>query len=142
MRIGEVARTLGVSADTLRFYERSGLLPAPGRTASGYREYGPPEVERIRFMLDLRRLDIAPVDAARIAAWCQSGHCSETSAALPAVLGARRAAIRDRIEGLEALDRRLARLEAHLALSPLPMAGNPGPCCTAAAAVVDEAVHA
>lgn len=140
MRIGEVARELGVSADTLRFYERSGLLPMPPRTESGYRDYGPAETERIRLMLDLRRLDVAPLDAARIAGWCQSGHCSQASQALPDVLRARRAAIRGRIEGLEALDRRLAALEAHLMLIPLPMAGAAGPCCAAAAAVMDEGI--
>lgn len=141
MRIGELARTLGVSADTLRFYERTGLLPRPPRTESGYRDYGAVEAERIRLMLDLRRLDISVTDAARIAGWCQSGHCLDASAALPDVLGARRAAIRDRIAGLRALDRRLAELERHLALRPLPMAGAAGPCCAAAGAVERAVRH-
>jgi DNA-binding transcriptional MerR regulator len=141
MRIGELARELSVSADTLRFYERSGLLPRPRRTDSGYRDYGPAEIERIRLMLDLRRLDLPPVDAARIAGWCQTGHCAETSRALPEVLQARRAAIRERIEGLQALERRLATLEAHLSLRPLPMAGTTGPCCAAAAAIEDIVSH-
>lgn len=141
MRIGDLARELGVSADTLRFYERNGLLPRPPRTESGYRDYGAVEAERIRLMLDLRRLDISPADAARIAGWCQTGHCTDASAALPDVLGARRAAIRERIAGLRSLDRRLADLEAHLALNPLPMVGGAGPCCAAAAAVEDVVRH-
>jgi DNA-binding transcriptional MerR regulator len=141
MRIGELARELGVSADTLRFYERSGLLPRPPRTDSGYRDYGPVETERIRLMLDLRRLDIPVTDAARIAGWCQTGHCMDASTALPDVLRARRAAIRERIAGLRELDRRLAALEAHLALTPLPMVSDAGPCCAAAAAVGDAARH-
>ena len=133
MRIGELARDLGVSADPLRFYERSGLLPRPRRALNGYREYGPLESERVRLMLDLRRLDIPLADAARIAGWCQAGHCEETSTALPQLLSTRRVAIQERIRGLEALDRRLAALEAHLALVPLPMAGElGGPCCAAA----------
>jgi DNA-binding transcriptional MerR regulator len=140
VRIGELARALGVSADTLRFYERSGLLPPPRRTENGYRDYGPLEMERTRLMLDLRRLDIPLTDAARIAGWCQSGHCTETTTALPQVLSARRAAIRERIRGLEELDRRLAALESHLALAELPMVGESGPCCAAAAIIrADEA---
>lgn len=135
MRIGELAHELGVTADTLRFYERSGFLPRPRRTESGYRDYGATDTERIRLMLDLRRLDIAPADAARIAGWCQSGHCTDSSSALPAVLAARRAAIRERIASLRDLDRRLADLEAHLALTPLPTVGAVGPCCAAAGAV-------
>ena len=130
-----MARELGVSAETVRFYERSGLLPRPQRSANGYRDYGSVELDRIRLLLDLRRLDIPLTDAARIAGWCQTGHCAETSTALPQLLGARRAAIRERIRGLEDLDRRLADLEAHLSLATLPMLADGGPCCDAAAAV-------
>lgn len=39
MRIGELAQSAGVSIQTIRFYERNGLLPVPGRSASGYRCY-------------------------------------------------------------------------------------------------------
>lgn len=135
MRIGELARELGVSADTLRFYERAGILPRPRRAENGYRDYAPAELERTRLMLELRRLDIPLADAARIAGWCQTGHCEQTSVALPQLLAARRAAIRERIGRLEELDRRLAALQSHLALAALPMVGDAGPCCAAAAVV-------
>jgi DNA-binding transcriptional MerR regulator len=135
MRIGELARELRVSADTLRFYERSGLLPATARSENGYRDYGPDDVERIRLMLDLRRLDLSVSDAARLAGWCHTGHCSDMSEALPAVLAARRSAIRDRIRGLRELDRRLAELESHLSLTQLAVVGSEGPCCAAAGAI-------
>lgn len=141
MRIGDLARDLGVSADTLRFYERDGLLPRPPRGENGYRDYGPADRERIRLLLDLRRLDVPLVEAANLAGWCQSGHCADTTHALPEVMRARRSAIRERIEGLEALDRRLAQLEAHLALAALPMAGAGGPCCAAAGAVEEAVSH-
>jgi len=137
VRIGELARDLGVSPDTLRFYERDGLLPRPPRGENGYRAYGAIDRERVRLLLDLRRLDVPLSEAASLAAWCQSGHCAETTDALPQVMRARRAAIRERIAGLEALDRRLAQLEAHLRLAELPMAGGSAPCCAAAAAVED-----
>ena len=135
MRIGELARELGVSADTLRFYEKSGLLPGPGRGENGYREYGPAEIERLRLVVELRRLDIPAPDAARMAGWCQTGHCLETSAELPSALAERRASIAARITALRALDDRLAALERHLSLAELPMAGSEGPCCAAAAAI-------
>ena len=138
MRIGEMARELGVSADTLRFYERSGLLPPPARTESGYRHYGPADSERIRLLLDLRRLDLPLEEAARLAAWCQTGHCSETTDELRHAIAAKRVEVRDRLSGLERLDARLAELERHLALTPLPMSGASGPCCAAAAAIRSE----
>ncbi len=89
MKIGELARELGVSADTLRFYERSGLLPRPRRRENGYRDYGPMELERIRLLLDLRRLDLPLDEAARLAGWCQSGHCAETTVELPQAIASR-----------------------------------------------------
>src|SRR3954454_756861 len=50
MTIGQVARQAGVGVETLRFYERQGLLEDPGRRASGYRQYDPAVVGRLRFI--------------------------------------------------------------------------------------------
>lgn len=48
--IGTVARRAGVGIDTVRYYEREGLLPPPHRRPSGYRDYGRAAVERLRFI--------------------------------------------------------------------------------------------
>ena len=50
MRIGEIAAEAEVNIQTLRYYERRGLLEAPVRRASGYREYGSDDVQRVRFI--------------------------------------------------------------------------------------------
>jgi len=50
MKIGELARQAGVAIDTVRYYERQGLLPEAERTRSGYRCYAAPDVERVRFI--------------------------------------------------------------------------------------------
>jgi MerR family copper efflux transcriptional regulator len=50
LTIGEVARRAGVAVDTVRFYERQGLLDEPARRPSGYREYGEGVVDRLRFV--------------------------------------------------------------------------------------------
>lgn len=50
MKIGELAARAGVSVDTVRFYEKRGLLPTPRRRASGYRTYTDQTVERIRLV--------------------------------------------------------------------------------------------
>jgi DNA-binding transcriptional MerR regulator len=50
MRIGELADLTGTTTKTIRYYESIGLLAEPGRTASGYREYGEGAVERLRFV--------------------------------------------------------------------------------------------
>jgi len=50
LRIGQVAGQAGVNVQTLRFYERRGLLAEPPRRASGYREYPLESVQRVRFI--------------------------------------------------------------------------------------------
>ncbi|MBP2278525.1 MerR family transcriptional regulator [Sphingomonas sp. PL20] len=50
LRIGELADAAGVRKDTIRYYERTGLLPAPQRTSAGYRVYHPSDVDRIKFV--------------------------------------------------------------------------------------------
>ena len=54
--IGRLAKQAGVGVDTVRFYERRGLLPQPQRTASGYRMYGEETISRIRFVRRAKRL--------------------------------------------------------------------------------------
>jgi MerR family mercuric resistance operon transcriptional regulator len=50
LRIGEVAKASGVAVETLRFYERRGLLGRPRRTGANYRVYGPAVLERLAFI--------------------------------------------------------------------------------------------
>ena len=56
MRTSEVASEAGVNAQTLRYYERRGLLPEPERLQSGYRSYGPEAVRTVRFVKRAQRL--------------------------------------------------------------------------------------
>lgn len=48
--IGKVARMSGVGIETIRFYEREGLIPEPPRRDSGYRQYPPATIERVHFV--------------------------------------------------------------------------------------------
>lgn len=50
MKIGEAAAASGCHLETVRYYERIGLLPAPPRTSGGYRDYRPADVDRLRFV--------------------------------------------------------------------------------------------
>ena len=50
MNIGHLAKAAGVGIDTVRFYERAGLMPQAARTTSGYRTYAAADVERLRFI--------------------------------------------------------------------------------------------
>ena len=50
LTIGQLAAAAGVNAQTIRYYERSGLFPEPMRTASGYRQFEPEELRRLQFI--------------------------------------------------------------------------------------------
>ena len=56
MTIGQVAKLAGVGVETIRFYEREGLLNKPKRRQSGYRMFGPEVVNRIRFIKNVKEL--------------------------------------------------------------------------------------
>jgi MerR family mercuric resistance operon transcriptional regulator len=138
MRIGELARRTGVAADTLRFYEREGVLPRSARAANGYREYDEADAEHVRLLADLRSLEIPLADAAEVARFCHSGHCDVAAHELPELIERQRQGIAERIARLHRLDDRLADLAGHLGSGPvalLPMAPE-GACCDAAAAVL------
>jgi len=144
MRIGELARELGVTPHAVRFYEKAGWLPQPDRAENGYREYDVADLDHLRLLVDLRRLDLPLDSAARLASWCHSGHCEQTSAVLPQQLAERRTEIAERVAGLQALDARLAALERHLETGQPRITGelqmlatDASPCCAAAAAVED-----
>jgi Cd(II)/Pb(II)-responsive transcriptional regulator len=58
MKIGELAKRTGAQVETIRYYEREGLLPAPARSEGNYRLYGQLHVERLQFVRHCRSLDM------------------------------------------------------------------------------------
>lgn len=56
MKIGDLAARAGVSVQAVRYYERRGLLPAPARTPSGYREYDDGDLRRLEFVCNAKDL--------------------------------------------------------------------------------------
>lgn len=62
MKIGELARKAGSNSETVRYYERIGLLPRPGRTDSNYRDYSQGDVQRLSFIRHARGLGFELAD--------------------------------------------------------------------------------
>lgn len=58
MKIGELAKATHCPVETIRYYEKEGLLPEPARTASNYRTYDDSHVTRLRFIRNCRSLDM------------------------------------------------------------------------------------
>jgi len=66
VRIGQLAARSGVGVRTIRFYEQAGLLPAPPRTAGGYRSYDDDAVIRLRFVRSAQTLGLSLAEIAEV----------------------------------------------------------------------------
>ena len=110
MRIGELARQAGVDVQTVRYYEREGLLDAPGRTGAGYRAYGPEHLERLNFVRHCRSLDMPLAEIKRLIELSteKAVSCDEVNALVRTHLGR----VQAKRKSLEALEKQLAALNA------------------------------
>ena len=68
MRIGELAQQAGIKVDTVRHYEKVGLLPSPPRLANGYRSYTSLHLERLAFIRHCRSLNMSLGDVGQLLA--------------------------------------------------------------------------
>jgi DNA-binding transcriptional MerR regulator len=121
LTIGQLAHEAGVHVETVRYYERRGLLREPPRTAAGYRQYSSADLWRLQFIARAKQLGFTLAEVARLAGEHDSqddrtlDHQVAADAERPAdsVLSAARAKLRALDEQQKALDEtrmRLARL--------------------------------
>ncbi|MGY1830484.1 heavy metal-responsive transcriptional regulator [Geodermatophilus sp. SYSU D01180] len=75
LRVAELASAAGVPTDTVRYYERVGLLPEPERTAAGYRSYDAGAVDRLHFIRGAQRLGLRLSDIRALLAVRDTGTC-------------------------------------------------------------------
>lgn len=100
MKIGELARQTGLSVDTLRFYERIGLIQRPARDGGGRRDYDPAVLDWIAFLARLAATGMRQADRVRYAALRRQGDA--TLAARRAMIEAHRTTIAARVAELNA----------------------------------------
>jgi len=109
MKVSELARGAGIAPSAVRFYEETGILPPATRLRNGYRDYAPGALARLRLVVALRRLGLAPVDAGRLAALCLERGAVDLDLA-PMIAGQRLAIERQRAD-LDRLESELTDLE-------------------------------
>lgn len=110
MKIGELARTTGTPVETIRFYEREGLLPQTARTEGNYRIYTPAHGERLSFVRHCRSLDMT-LDEIRVLLRFKDApgdDCAGVNALLDEHIGH----VGARIRGLRQLEKQLKSLRA------------------------------
>jgi Hg(II)-responsive transcriptional regulator len=108
MRIGELAQRAEVNVQTLRYYERRGLLPAPTRRPSGYREYAPDTVSLVRFIKRAQELGFSLRDVGELIELRKNP--ARNRAAVRAVGVRKLADVAARIRRLTAMQRALEQL--------------------------------
>jgi Hg(II)-responsive transcriptional regulator len=111
MQIGQLAQKAGVPIDTVRYYERQGLLPPPQRRASGYREYTARDVSRLRFIRRAKDLGFTLQEIQDLLVLSAARHADR--AEVRALAARRLADIEHRIRELEAMRSVLANLVRH-----------------------------
>ena len=113
MRIAEVSKRLGISADTLRYYERIGLLRPVRRNESGVRDYGEQDLARIRFVKCMRGANVSIEALIEYMELFEGGDA--TLEARKAILEEERDKVRERMTemqaGLDRLDYKIAHYE-------------------------------
>jgi len=110
MKIGELATHAGCDVQTVRYYEREGLLDAPARDASGYRHYAARHLERLCFIRHCRSLDISLAEIRQLLAYSDAPaqNCREVNALIDEHI----ARVRQRRSALLALERQLVTLRS------------------------------
>ena len=126
----ELARRAGCNIETIRYYEKTGVMPDPPRNAAGYRLYDDSHLSRLRFILRARELGFAIDDVRGLLSLVDRGHqtCAEIKQRTERHLVDVRARIAD-----------LRRIEAVLARTAVQCSGDEVPECPVLTALGTDA---
>jgi DNA-binding transcriptional MerR regulator len=136
MTVSKLAARVGLTADTIRYYERAGLLPPPDRTASGYRAFDDDAVDRLRFIKGAQRIGLRLQEIKELLdIWdrglCPCGHTEE-------LLRRRVSEIDAEIAGLEGTKRDLLAFTRRFTAIECPEGAEPWPCAEGFIAAADQ----
>jgi DNA-binding transcriptional MerR regulator len=114
LTIGQVAKSSGVAAKTIRYYEQIGVLPAPSRASSGYRLYDQSGVERLRFIRRARSLGLPLQELKALMATLNGGAQPALRPRLRALVRAQLDAVTTQIADLERLRLQLEHIHQQM----------------------------
>ena len=110
MRIKALSEATGVEVETIRFYEKEGLLPAPARSDNGYRTYTVAHLERLAFVRHCRALDMPLSDVKRLLDLTEAS--ASDCADVDLLVDAQLARVRARLKSMHALEKQLVQLRS------------------------------
>lgn len=110
MQIKDLSRATGVDVETIRFYEKQGLLPAPARRENGYRVYEAVHLERLAFVRHCRALDMPLLDVKRLLGFVDASE--EKFGEVDVLVDQQLVRVRARLKSMRALEKQLLQLRA------------------------------
>ena len=119
LTVGQLAARAGVRTDTVRYYERAGLLPQPSRTDGDHRRYGPADVDRMLFIRGAQRLGLRLAEIRDLLVVRETGVCP---------CGPAEALLREHVAEIDREVARLAALRAELSGMIAGLADSSGSC--------------
>jgi DNA-binding transcriptional MerR regulator len=119
LSVGQLAASAGVRTDTVRYYERTGLLPPPDRTDGDHRRYGPADVDRLLFIRGARRLGLRLAEIRELVTVRETGSCP---------CGPAETVLREHVRDIDREIARLTALRAELA-GMLQSMADPSSAC-------------
>jgi DNA-binding transcriptional MerR regulator len=127
LTVSKLADQVGLTADTIRYYERAGLLPPPDRTASGYRAFDDDAVERLRFIkgaqrIGLRLQEIKELLDIRDRGLCPCGHTEDLLSRRVSEIDAEIAGLKETKADLLAFTERFNAIDCPEGVEPWPCA--------------------
>jgi MerR family mercuric resistance operon transcriptional regulator len=108
LTIGDLSRSAGVKVETIRYYERIGLIPAPTRTRGGYRIYDAQDVERLFFIRRSRGLGFTLDDVRALL--CLTDHPARARGDAHRIVSKHLSAVRNKIADLRRMERLLSKM--------------------------------
>jgi DNA-binding transcriptional MerR regulator len=119
LSVGQLAARVGVRTDTIRYYERAGLLPKPSRTDGDHRRYGSADVDRLLFIRGAQRLGLRLSEIRALLLVRESGDCP---------CGPAETLLREHIGEIDREITRLTALRAELSGMVAGLSAPSGPC--------------
>jgi DNA-binding transcriptional MerR regulator len=124
LTIGQVAKSAGVAARTIRFYEAAGVLAAPRRTGAGYRQYSEDDVQQLLFIRRARALGLSLRDLKSLLAALDGGLPGPVRPRVRELVRAHLSAVQTQIRELGQLERQLADVLSRMRTRSGPRPGG------------------
>src|SRR5215831_17736348 len=115
LTVGQLARATSVPAKTIRYYEQVGVLPAPRRSATGYRQYSRHDVHRLLFVRRARSLGLSLAQLRDLTAELDGEQCTTMRPRLQHLITEQLRVVRQQIAEFHVLERQLLDVLQQLA---------------------------